>query len=105
MCFVGEIVLTVKRACSIATRPGDWRQPAAATRKQSTSSLALTAYIANSNKKAIIRQKRPIASDKANPRMAYEKSWAFIEGFLATLIMRLPNTVPIPAPASTNINL
>ena len=29
--------------------------------------------------KAIIRQKRPIASDRAKPKMAYEKRWCFNE--------------------------
>ena len=51
-------------------------------------------------RKAIIRQNRPIASDKANPRIAYEKICCLREGFLAYAIHRLPNTVPIPAPAT-----
>lgn len=45
-----------------------------------------------------MRQKRPIASDKANPRMAYVKSCCLHPGFLAYPITKLPNTVPIPAP-------
>ena len=59
----------------------------------------LAPYIANNNIKAIIRQKRPIASDKAKPRMAYEKSCAFKPGFRAKPMIKLPNTEPIPAPA------
>ena len=47
---------------------------------------------------AIIRQKRPIASDRANPRKAYVKSCCLRPGFLAYPITKLPNTVPIPAP-------
>ena len=47
---------------------------------------------------AIIRQKRPIASDRANPRIAYVKSCCLRPGFLAYPITKLPNTVPIPAP-------
>lgn len=47
---------------------------------------------------AIIRQKRPIASDKANPMIAYENSCCLRDGFLAYPITKLPNTVPIPAP-------
>lgn len=49
-------------------------------------------------RKAIIKQKRPMASDKANPRMVKEKSCCFNDGFLAKPITKLPNTVPIPAP-------
>merc|ERR1712013_249315 len=39
-----------------------------------------------------------MASDKANPRMAYENSCGFNEGFLAYPMIKLPKTVPIPAP-------
>lgn len=39
-------------------------------------------HMANRIKKATIRQKRPIASDRANPRIAYENSCCFREGFL-----------------------
>merc|ERR1719361_3233984 len=49
-------------------------------------------------RKATMRQKSPIASDKANPRIAYEKSCCFREGFLAYPMMREPKTEPIPAP-------
>ncbi len=46
--------------------------------------------------KAIIRQKRPIASDKAKPKIAYEKSCCFKLGFRAQATTSEPNTVPIP---------
>merc|ERR1719309_1763453 len=49
-------------------------------------------------RKAIMRQKSPMASDRANPRMAYENSCCFRLGFLAYPMMRDPNTDPIPAP-------
>jgi len=55
-------------------------------------------YIANRIRKATIRQNSPMASDRANPRIAYENSCCFRDGFLAYPMMRLPNTVPIPAP-------
>merc|ERR1719318_1039979 len=54
--------------------------------------------MANSRRKAIIKQNRPMASDRANPRMAYEKSCCLREGFLAYPMMRDPKTDPIPAP-------
>lgn len=40
-------------------------------------------YMANRIRNATIRQKSPMASDKAKPKMAYEKSCCFREGFLA----------------------
>merc|ERR1712166_596560 len=60
--------------------------------------LGNTIYKANNSKKAIIRQKRPIASDRAKPKMAYEKSCCFNEGLRAYPMMREPKTDPIPAP-------
>merc|ERR1719509_746391 len=45
-----------------------------------------------------MRQKRPMASESATPRMAEEKSCCFREGFLAYPMMREPKTEPIPAP-------
>lgn len=39
-------------------------------------------YIANRIRKATIKQNSPIASDRANPRMAYENSCCFRDGFL-----------------------
>lgn len=46
-----------------------------------------------------INANNPVASAKANPRIAYEKSCPRRAGLRATPVMRLPNTVPIPAPA------
>ena len=40
-------------------------------------------YNPNKIKKDIIREKRPIASDNANPKMAYEKSCGFSDGLRA----------------------
>ena len=57
-----------------------------------------TVYKTQMIMKAIIRQKRPIASHKANPRIAYVKSWPFNDGFLAKPIAKLLKTFPIPAP-------
>merc|ERR1719318_2239696 len=54
--------------------------------------------MANSRRKAIIKQNRPMASDRANPRIAYEKSCCLREGVLAYPMMRDPKTDPIPAP-------
>merc|ERR1719318_239963 len=54
--------------------------------------------MANSRRKAIIKQNRPMASDRANPRIAKEKSCCLREGFLAYPMMRDPKTDPIPAP-------
>lgn len=39
-------------------------------------------YMANKIRKATIKQNRPIASDRANPKMAYENNCCFKEGFL-----------------------
>merc|ERR1712071_252241 len=58
----------------------------------------LRVYRANRIKNDIIRQKSPIASDRANPKIAYEKSCCFNDGFLAYPMIKLPKTVPIPAP-------
>ena len=55
-------------------------------------------YNPNKIKKAIIKQNNPIASEIANPNIAYVNNCCFREGFLAYPIIRLPNTVPIPAP-------
>ena len=41
-----------------------------------------TDYNANKIRKAIIRQNRPMASDKANPRIVNENICCFNEGFL-----------------------
>lgn len=39
-------------------------------------------YMANRMRKATIKQKRPIASDRANPKIAYENNCCFRDGFL-----------------------
>merc|ERR1712121_482162 len=39
-----------------------------------------------------------MASERAKPRMAWENSCCFREGFLAYPMMREPKTEPIPAP-------
>ncbi|KAH1185113.1 hypothetical protein KIL84_013054 [Mauremys mutica] len=70
--FMEELVEDI--ASQPGTKLGIWQK------------LAITAsrslHIANRIKKATIRQKRPIASDRANPRIAYENSCCFREGFL-----------------------
>lgn len=43
-----------------------------------------TFYIANRIRKATIKQNSPMASERANPRMAYENSCCFRDGFLQT---------------------
>ena len=45
-----------------------------------------------------MRQNRPIASDKANPKIAYENNCCFNDGLRAYPMMRDPKTEPIPAP-------
>lgn len=49
------------------------------------------------------KQKRPIASDKANPNTAQVNRLFFKDGFLAYPIIKLPNTVPIPDPVKSQI--
>lgn len=39
-----------------------------------------------------------MASERAKPKMAYEKSCCFKDGFRAYPIIKEPNTEPIPAP-------
>ena len=46
-----------------------------------------------------IKANNPVASLNANPKMAYEKSCALKEGFLASPKIKAPNTTPIPTPA------
>ena len=41
----------------------------------------------------------PVASAKANPKIAYENNCPFNEGFLATPKIKAPKTTPIPTPA------
>lgn len=51
---------------------------------------------------AIIRANRPVASDRANPRIAIVKIVGRTEGFREIPLIRLAKTTPtpIPAPAS-----
>ena len=64
----------------------------------------MTSFIQNNillfikKRKEIITQNRPIASDIANPKIAYVNSCCFNFGFRAYAIVKFPNTVPIPAP-------
>lgn len=46
-----------------------------------------------------MRANNPVASENANPRIAYANNWPLKEGFLATPNIRAPNTTPIPTPA------
>lgn len=46
-----------------------------------------------------MREKRPVASANANPRIAYENNCPRREGFLATPKINAPKTTPIPTPA------
>jgi len=48
---------------------------------------------------ATMRSNRPIASTKAKPKMAYEKSCPRMLGLRATAVKRAANTIPIPIPA------
>ena len=41
----------------------------------------------------------PVASARANPRIAYVNSWPEAFGFRAVPEIRAANTVPIPTPA------
>lgn len=49
-------------------------------------------YIANRIRKATIKQNSPMASDRANPRMAYENSCCFRDGFLPKRTTRSEKT-------------
>lgn len=40
-----------------------------------------------------------MASENANPKIAYENNWPLIDGFLATPKIKAPKTTPIPTPA------
>lgn len=41
---------------------------------------------------------RPIASARANPKIAYEKSCCFSDGLRAYANIKQPKTIPIPVP-------
>lgn len=47
---------------------------------------------------------RPIASARANPKMAYEKSCCFNDGLRAYANIKQPKTTPIPAPMRIKSN-
>lgn len=66
---------------SISMTPTFWESQNAVT-FQCQYYRQISIHMANRIKKATIRQKRPIASDRANPRIAYENSCCFREGFL-----------------------
>ena len=59
-------------------------------------------YATYKRRKAIIKANNPVASEKANPKIAYENNCDLKEGFLATPKIRAPNTTPIPTPAPIN---
>ena len=50
-------------------------------------------------KKAIIKANSPVASDKANPRIAYWNNWGRMLGFRLVADISDENTSPIPTPA------
>lgn len=56
-------------------------------------------YYENRIKKDIIKANRPVASAKANPKIANGNTVDLIPGFLATDDIKLPKIVPIPIPA------
>lgn len=55
-------------------------------------------YRPNRIKNAIISANRPIASDRANPRIVYVNNCCLSIGLRAKPWIKLPNTVPMPAP-------
>ena len=59
-------------------------------------------YATYNSKKAIIKANNPVASAKANPKIAYENNCPLNEGFLDTPIINAPKTTPIPTPAPIN---
>jgi hypothetical protein len=61
--------------------------------------LIIFNYTTYNNKNAIINANNPVASEKANPKIAYANNCPLNEGFLDTPIIRAPKTVPIPIPA------
>lgn len=54
------------------------------------------------NKKAIIKLNNPVASAKANPRIANENNCPLIDGFLDVEAINEEKIKPIPAPAPIN---
>lgn len=57
------------------------------------------AYDKKSKRNAIIKANNPVASEKANPNIAYVNNCPLNEGFLETPIINAPKTTPIPTPA------
>ena len=60
-------------------------------------------YNAKRIKNAIINETNAIASVNAKPKIASLNNSSFKEGFLEIPITNAPNTVPISAPAPTNL--
>jgi len=56
-------------------------------------------YATYKSRNAIIKANNPVASAKAKPKIAYEKSCPLKDGFLATPSISAPKTTPIPTPA------
>jgi hypothetical protein len=52
-----------------------------------------------SSRKLIIKANSPVASDRANPRIAYENSCGRSAGLRAVAVISPLNTTPIPTPA------
>ena len=60
------------------------------------------AYYEYNNKNAIINENNPVASAKANPKIAYPNNCPLIWGFLAVDAINAEKINPIPAPAPIN---
>ena len=59
-------------------------------------------YYEYNNKNPIINENNPVASAKANPKIAYVNSCPLIWGFLAVDAIKDEKIKPIPAPAPIN---
>jgi hypothetical protein len=59
-------------------------------------------YYEYNNKNAIINENNPVASAKANPRIANENNCPLIDGFLDVEAINEEKIKPIPAPAPIN---
>ena len=59
-------------------------------------------YYEYNNKNAIIKENNPVASAKANPKIAYPNNCPLICGFLAVEAIKAEKIKPIPAPAPIN---
>jgi len=57
---------------------------------------------ANKTKNAIIKANNPVASARANPKIAKENNWFLTWGFLAVDAIKEEKIKPIPAPAPIN---